>query len=259
MNTLRITSWNVNSLNVRLNQVIEYLDHSPPQVLGLQELKQEETAINKQAFTDKGLFIETFGQKTYNGVALISHKPLQDVVRNNPLFPDTQSRLIAATVENWRIVNVYAPNGKTIDDEKYHYKLAWYAALHQYLTQELARYPQLVLIGDFNIAPNDIDVHDPKKWNDNSILCSTAEREALAKIQQLGLTDSFRHIHPTTQQFSWWDYRASGYRRNQGLRIDLCLARPAQSIVNAGIDYAPRENERPSDHAPAWVELGSIA
>lgn len=252
---MKITSWNVNSLNVRLPHVLDYLKESTPDVLGLQELKQTDEAVKREDFIESGWHIITHGQKTYNGVALVSKTAPQDIRIGIPgLENDLQARAIAASYGDIRVLNLYVPNGKEVGDEKYTYKLNWLDKLGDYVETLLSHHPKLVILGDFNIAPEDIDVHDPDKWRDK-ILCSAPERAALQRLLKMGLIDAYRHTHPDTQQFSWWDYRMGGLRRNIGLRIDLNLISPALTIKNAGIDMAPRERERPSDHAPAWVEI----
>lgn len=252
--SLKIVSWNVNSLNVRQPQVLEYLQGEQPDIIGLQELKQTDEAVKRAEFEAQGWHIITHGQKTYNGVALISKTAPQDILRGIPDYADEQARAIAATYGEIRVINLYVPNGKAVGDEKYHYKLNWLEHLQRYIAASLAQYPKLVIIGDFNIAPSDIDVHDPKLWQDK-ILCSAPERQALQALLDLGFSDAFRAQHPERQQFSWWDYRMGGLRRNIGLRIDLTLVSPALTIQAADIDMQPREAERPSDHAPAWVEV----
>ena len=231
---MKIVSWNVNSLNVRQSQVLDYLESHHPAVLGLQELKQTDEAVKREAF------IQSAPENVVRGIP------------NNE--DDPQARAIAASYGDLRVLNLYVPNGKAVGDEKYHYKLGWLEKLQAYVARLLQEYPKLVVIGDFNIAPADIDVHDPKAWQDK-ILCSAPERQALQALFDLGLTDAFRARHPERQQFSWWDYRMGGLRRNLGLRIDLTLISPALQLIDADIDMAPREQERPSDHAPAWVEI----
>jgi exodeoxyribonuclease-3 len=197
------------------------------------------------------------GQKTYNGVAILSREPAQEVQFGIPGFDDAQKRAIAATVGGIRIVNLYVVNGQAVGSEKYDYKLRWIDAVHGWLAQELLAHPDLVVLGDFNIAPDDRDVHDPALWNDDSILTSSAERAALGRLLQLGLHDSFRLLHADAGQFSWWDYRAAGFRRNLGLRIDLVLVSEALRgrARAASIDREPRLWDRPSDHAPVLVEI----
>lgn len=254
MNT-KITSWNVNSLKVRLPQVLDYLKTESPDLLALQELKQEDQAVDKEAIENLGYNIITHGQKTYNGVAIISKTPAENIEKGLISFPeDPQARAIGARYQNLYLLNLYVPNGKAIDDEKYHYKLHWLKALKTHLEQLIQQEKNIIIVGDFNIAPEDIDTHDPEKWRDK-ILCSEKERQALNEILALGFKDSFRHIHPKRQQFSWWDYRMSGLRRNLGLRIDLALSQNHLEIQNADIDIKPRQQERPSDHAPVWLEI----
>lgn len=251
----KIASWNVNSLKVRAPQVIDYLDAATPCILGLQELKQSDEAVNKKPFEGKGWHIITHGQKTYNGVALISKTPPQDIRIGIPgNDSDTQARAISARYDDLRVLNIYVPNGKAVGDEKYTYKLAWLSRLSAYVETLLATSPKLVVIGDFNIAPNDIDVHDPKAWQDK-ILCSVPERQALQKLFHSGLRDAYREKHPQRAHFSWWDYRMGGLRRNLGLRIDLTLIAHALTLEDADIDIAPRKRERPSDHTPVWVRV----
>lgn len=253
---MKISSWNVNSLNVRKPQVLDYLSEFKADVLGLQELKQTDEAVDKQAFIDAGYHLATYGQKTYNGVALISRYPLEDIVLGFPDDDDPQARAIAATVNGVRLLNLYVPNGKAVGDEKYHYKLAWLDKLQAYVSAIRADYPHSVIIGDFNIAPSDIDTHDPKKWTDK-ILCSAPEREHFQRLLAQGYLDAFRHLHPNEQSFSWWDYRMGGLRRNLGLRIDLTLCSQALNINNADIEIEPRKWERPSDHTPVYVEIST--
>lgn len=252
-----ITSWNVNSLKVRQEHLMHYIEEYSFDIIGLQELKQEDSAIARDGFAARDLHFISHGQKTYNGVALISKEPPTDIVRGIPGLDDTQARAIAATIGDIRIINLYVPNGKAVGDEKYHYKLNWLEHLYRWLQTESARHPAIVVIGDFNIAPADIDVHDPKAWHEK-ILCSTPERTALQNLLDLGLTDAYRACHPDSQQFSWWDYRLNGYARKLGLRIDLTLTGKGLDIVDAGIHQAVREWERPSDHAPAWVKVRPV-
>ena len=251
----KITSWNVNSLKVRGFQVLQYLEEADPCVLGLQELKQCDDAVNRDPFEEKGWHIITHGQKTYNGVALISKKAPREIRIGIPgNEEDPQARAIAATYGDLRVLNVYVPNGKAVGDKKYAYKLEWLARLRDYVEQLLIDSPQLLVIGDFNIAPGAIDVHDPLKWQDK-ILCSAAERKALTRLLDTGLRDAYREKYPRRKDFSWWDYRAHSLRRNLGLRIDLTLISQALVGEDAGIDIAPRKHEHPSDHAPVWVKV----
>ena len=253
---MKIATWNVNSLNVRKQHVLEWLAAENPDVLALQEIKQVTDAFDSEAFRDIGYESVASGQKTYNGVAVISHSPALDLVTDFPGFDDPQRRILAATIGDVRIVNLYVPNGSSVGSEKYEYKLGWLAALRDFLADELTRYDQLVVLGDFNIAPDDRDVHDPEEWGDG-ILCSPDERAALRSIQDLGLSDVFRQFDQAENIFSWWDYRAAGFRRNRGLRIDLILASTslADKCHASHVDREPRTWERPSDHAPVTAEF----
>ncbi len=255
---MKIVSWNVNSLNVRLPHLRQWLAAFAPDVVALQETKLEDARFPDTALAEAGYRSVFAGQKTYNGVAILSREPAQDVQIGIPGFEDEQKRAIAATIGGVRIIDLYVVNGQDVGTEKYAYKLRWLDAVHSWLRLELQRHPDLVVLGDFNIAPEPRDTHDPAVWNDNHILTSTAEREALQRLLALGLHDAFR-LHPQEEgQFSWWDYRQGGFRRNHGLRIDLTLVseRLRPRCLAAGIDREPRTWDRPSDHAPAWVELG---
>jgi len=253
---VKIATWNVNSLNVRLPHVLEWLVSAEPDVLVLQEIKQVTEAFPEEAFKEAGYEAIASGQKTYNGVAVISRKPAADYVTDFPGFDDPQRRILASTIDGVRIVNLYVPNGHSVGSEKYEYKLGWLAALRSFLEGELKTHDRLVVLGDFNIAPEDRDVYDAEKWGDG-ILCSPDEREALAKVIRLGLTDVFRNFEQAEKTFSWWDYRAAGFRRNAGLRIDLILASDAMSAACKAsyIDREPRTWERPSDHTPVIADF----
>ena len=257
---MKIASWNVNSLNVRLPHLQRWLQEFQPDVVGLQETKLEDARFPHEALAAEGYVSAFSGQKTYNGVALLARgHAIEDVQRGIPGFDDPQQRVIAATINGVRVIDLYVVNGEAVGSEKFEYKMRWFAAVHDWLRQELTRHPKLVAMGDFNIAPADIDVHDPKRWNDK-ILCSTPEREALGSLTSLGLHDSLRLLHPEAEkQFSWWDYRLAAFQRGWGLRIDLLLVSDAlkDAVTGAGIDIEPRTWERPSDHAPAWVELAN--
>ena len=255
---MKIASWNVNSLNVRLPQLQQWLADFAPDVVGLQETKLEDHRFPDDALLEAGYRSVFHGQKTYNGVAILARDcAIEDVQIAIPGFDDPQARAIAATVGDVRIVNLYVVNGQDVGTEKYAYKLRWLEAVHAWMSDELRRYPKLVVLGDFNIAPDARDVHDPAVWNDEHILTSTAERDALRALLGLGLHDAFRLHHDEAEVFSWWDYRAAGFRRNLGLRIDLTLVSDPlrAAAVDAGIDREPRTWDRPSDHAPAWVQL----
>lgn len=253
-----IASWNVNSLKVRLPQLLDWLAAKAPDVVCLQETKLEDHNFPREAIEKAGYQVAFSGQKTYNGVALLSRSALTDLACDNPHFPDVQKRLIAATVDGVRVICAYVPNGQAVGSEKYAYKLAWLQALDRWVAEELAAHPQLALAGDFNIAPEDRDVHDPAAWA-GQILCSEPEREAFRRLLALGLKDSFRLFEQAEKSFSWWDYRMLGFRRNQGLRIDHVLLSDAlaQHCVAAGIERDMRKLERPSDHAPVTAELQS--
>ncbi|HEU0153940.1 MAG TPA: exodeoxyribonuclease III [Arenimonas sp.] len=257
MDTTTIASWNVNSLNVRLPHLEDWLKLRAPDIVGLQETKLEDDRFPDDALAALGYRSVFAGQKTYNGVAIVSREPATDVQVGIPGFEDEQKRVIAATVGGLRIVNLYVVNGQDVGTDKYDYKLRWLDAVHGWLAGEIKAHPQLVVLGDFNIAPDDRDVHDPAVWNDACILTSTAERAALRRLLDLGLHDSYRLHNEEGGVFSWWDYRAAGFRRNLGLRIDLCLVSDAlrERCVGASIDKEPRTWERPSDHAPALVKI----
>jgi len=256
---MKIASWNVNSLNVRLPHLQEWLRLQSPDVLALQETKLEDSRFPDTALIEQGYRSVFSGQKTYNGVAILSRQAPRDVQLGIPGFEDEQKRAIAATIGDLRVVNLYVVNGQSVGSEKYDYKLRWIEAVHGWLADEISANPNLVVLGDFNIAPDDRDVHDPAVWNDESILTSTAERAALRRLQALGLHDSFRLHNAEGGQFSWWDYRAAGFRRNLGLRIDLVLVSEAlrERAVASSIDREPRLWDRPSDHAPVWVEIAA--
>lgn len=253
---MKIASWNVNSLNVRLPYLGDWLKTAQPDVVGLQETKLEDLKFPDTALVESGYRSVFSGQRTYNGVALLSRSPIEDVAVDIPGFEDPQRRVIAGTVNGVRVVNLYVVNGKAVGDEKYEYKLRWLEAVTAWIEGELARNPQLVVVGDFNIAPDDRDVHDPEAWHEK-ILCSTPERDALKRLLTLGLHDSFRLHNDEAGHYSWWDYRAAGFRRNLGLRIDLALVSDAlrPKVRASGIDREPRTWERPSDHAPVWVDI----
>ena len=253
---MKIASWNVNSLKVRLPQVLEWLAAYQPDVLCLQETKLEDAKFPAAEITAAGYQCAFLGQKTYNGVAILSKTPLQDVQMGIPGFADEQKRVLAATVEGVRIVDVYIPNGQSVDSDKYQYKLQWLKALADWLREELKAHDKLALLGDYNIAPEDRDVHDPGAWKDQ-VLCSAPERDAFQALQALGLQDSFRLFEQPEKSFSWWDYRMNAFRRNMGLRIDhILLSEPlAKSCKLAQIDKEARKAERPSDHAPVVAEL----
>lgn len=253
---MKIATWNVNSLKVRLPHVLDWLAAHQPDALCLQETKTEDKGFPFEALEAAGYRPLHNGQKTYNGAAILTREAVSDVVRDIPGFADEQKRVIAATLGDVRLVCAYIPNGSEVGSDKYAYKLRWLAALTEWLKQEVARYPKLALLGDYNIAPEDRDVHDPEAWRDK-ILCSVPEREAFRGLLALGMRDAFRLFDQPEQSFSWWDYRMAGFRRNLGLRIDhiLLTAPLAEHCIRCDIDKAPRKLERPSDHAPVIAEL----
>jgi exodeoxyribonuclease-3 len=253
---MKITTWNVNSLKVRLPQLLEWLAANPVDVIGIQETKLTDEAFPAAEIEAAGWHWAHNGQKTYNGVALLARQPLEDVSRDLPGLDDPQKRVIAATVGDVRVVNLYVPNGQAVGSDKYAYKLRWLAAVRDYLEEELAGNELLAVTGDYNIAPADEDVYDPAEWQ-GQVLCSEAERAAFHALLDVGLRDSFRLFSQPPQSFSWWDYRQGGFRRNQGLRIDHVLASaPLAAACRAcTIDVAPRKNERPSDHTPVSADF----
>ena len=253
---IRIATWNVNSLKVRLPHVIDWLSANPVDALCLQETKLEEQAFPHAELEAAGYRAVHSGQKTYNGVAILSRIVVQEVQTGIPGFADEQRRVISATLGQLRLVCAYMPNGQAVGSDKYEYKLRWLAALTDWLRGELARFPRLALLGDFNIAPDDRDVHDPTAWRDQ-ILCSEPERAAFRGLVDLGMTDAFRMFPQADKSYSWWDYRQLGFRLNRGLRIDhILLSSPLAAACSAcAIDKAPRKLERPSDHAPVVATL----
>jgi exodeoxyribonuclease-3 len=253
---MKVATWNVNSLKVRLPQVLDWLSVNQPDVLCLQETKLEDPNFPLAAINAAGYQARFSGQKTYNGVALLGRSAGDDGVMGLPGFADEQKRVIAATYGDVRVVCVYVPNGQSLDSDKFQYKLAWLDALNAWLRTELVRYPKLALLGDFNIAPDERDVHDPKAW-EGQVLFSQPERLAFQGLLKLGLSDSFRLFDQPEKVFSWWDYRMAAFRRNMGLRIDHILLSEAlaRSCAFCSIDTGPRKLERPSDHAPVMAEF----
>ncbi len=253
---MKIASWNVNSLHVRLPHLGTWLAEAKPDVIALQETKTEDAKFPVDALSALGYSSAFSGQKTYNGVALLTRAPARDVVTDIPGLEDHQRRILIASVGDVRVVNLYVVNGQSVGSEKYAYKLDWLAKVHDYLAAELQRFPQMIVLGDFNIAPEDRDVHDPLAWHEQ-VLCSTPERAALARLHALGLHDSFRLFEQDGGRYSWWDYRQGAFRRNLGMRIDLILVSEAlrASCRSASIDRVTRTWERPSDHAPVTLEL----
>ena len=253
---MKIATWNVNSLKVRLPQVLEWVGRHRPDVLCLQETKSEDRNFPLQPIRDAGYEAVFSGQKTYNGVAILSRKPAADTLAGIPDFDDSQKRVLAATVGAVRVVCAYVPNGESVESDKYQYKLSWFAALEKWLKSELARHPRLAVLGDFNVAPEPRDVHDPAAW-EGKVLFSKPERDAFNALLAAGLSDSFRLFDQPEKSYTWWDYRMNAFRRKMGLRIDHILLSEALAKACAActIDIDPRRAERPSDHAPILAEL----
>ena len=253
---MKLATWNVNSLKVRLPQVLQWLESSPVDVLCLQETKLTDDKFPVAEIEAAGYQVVFTGQKTYNGVAILSRHPITEVVKNNPLFPDEQQRIISATIEDMRIVCAYVPNGQAVGSDKYDYKLRWLEAFIQWLEAELQQFPSLAVLGDYNIAPADADVHDPAAWQDQ-VLVSAPERAAFERLCAMPLADAFRLFPQPEKLYSWWDYRQMAFRRNRGLRIDHILLSPAltQRCTACEIDKLPRKWEQPSDHTPVIATL----
>lgn len=254
---MKLATWNVNSLNVRLPHVLAWLKTSPVEVLCLQELKLEDSKFPLQAIEDAGYHAVFNGQKTYNGVAILSRSRPEDVVKDMPDYADEQRRVIAATIEGVRVICAYIVNGEAVDSPKYRYKLEWLEAMQRYVRTAIAAYGDVALLGDYNIAPDDRDVHDPALW-DGKVLCSVPEREHFQRLLAAGLQDGFRLFDSSAGRFSWWDYRMNAFKRNLGLRIDhvLLTSALAKRATTAHIDVEPRKLERPSDHTPVVVTIG---
>jgi exodeoxyribonuclease-3 len=253
---LKIASWNVNSLNVRLPHVLAWCDVASPDVLALQETKLTDDRFPERNLLDAGYRSVFSGQKTYNGVAILSRGEASDPVMDIPGLDDPQRRILAATVDGVRIVNLYVVNGSEVGSAKFDYKLHWLDRVTVWLAAELEQHEKMIVLGDFNIAPDDRDVYDPEAWQEK-ILCSTPERKALQRIFDLGFVDTFRQFGQEERTWSWWDYRMNMFRRKLGLRIDLVLASSVMSGCCSAsyIDIEPRRQERPSDHAPAVAEF----
>jgi exodeoxyribonuclease-3 len=253
---VKIVTWNVNSIRVRLEQVLDWLSVNRPDVLCLQETKVPNEDFPTEELRSAGYHVIVNGQRTYNGVAILSRKPGEDLLTRFEQVDDEQKRTIAATFDGVRVVNLYVPNGSEVGSEKYAYKLGWLAGLKEFLEAEIKRYPRTAVVGDFNIAPDDRDVHDPVAWKD-AVLCSEPERASLRELVALGLEDVFRRFDQDDNTFSWWDYRAAAFRRNNGLRIDLVLASEAlaRDCTACYVDKTPRTLERPSDHAPVVAQF----
>jgi len=253
---LKIATWNVNSLRVRLPHLLDWLAANSPDAICLQETKCDDATFPADELRAAGYCSLHHGQKTYNGVAILSRNASAEVCRGIPLFTDEQSRVIAADVDGVRVVSVYVPNGQSVGSDKYAYKLRWFEALAAWLEGQLAQHPRVAVMGDFNVAPEDRDVHDPVAWA-GSVLFSEPERAALARLAGLGFVDAFRLFEQPERSYTWWDYRMNAFRRKMGLRIDHVMLSPALAAAcrSCTIDVEPRRLERPSDHAPVVCEL----
>lgn len=253
---MKIATWNVNSLKVRLPHVLDWLAASDADILCLQETKTTDENFPVDELSAAGYRVVYSGQKTYNGVAIISKVPATDIITDIPGLDDPQRRILCATIDGVRVLDLYVVNGQEVGSDKYAHKLYWLQKVTEFINAQLQQHERFVVVGDFNIAPEDRDVYDPEAWHER-ILCSTPERQALQEIIDLGLVDTFRLFEQPENSYSWWDYRAAAFRRNRGLRIDLILA--SQSLTNSCsacvIDNEPRALERPSDHTPVVAEF----
>ncbi len=253
----KIASWNVNSINIRQQQLYDWVDLNRPDVIAIQETKTTDDNFPNGFVDDLGYQCYFYGQKSYNGVAFLTKDNLASSVKTDILkLDDSQARTISLVYNNTLIVNVYVPNGSSLDSDKYPYKLKFLSALHSYLKAQQQKYNNIIVLGDFNIAPQDIDCHDPEKWHASTI-ASPEVRDSFDEIIELGFTDTFRQLNPESTEFSWWDYRQAAFRRNLGLRIDLILASTSliEGIITSSIDKTTRKLERPSDHAPVVLEF----
>lgn len=258
---MRIATWNVNSVRARQARLLGWLESARPDVLCLQELKCTDADFPAEAIREAGYHAAWYGQKTYNGVAILSRTPVENVVRGmGDGEEDPGARVIAGTVQGVRIISVYAPNGQEVDSAQYQYKLTWYRRLRRYLDTHHRADEPLVIAGDWNVAPADIDTYDPKAW-EGQTLFTAREKEALAHLTGFGLTDTFRTLHPDSQQFSWWDYRMLAFPKNKGLRIDHLYATPpmVERLQAAGIDREARKGQQPSDHTVVWADFQDAA
>ncbi len=256
----KIATWNINSIRIRLPRLLTWLDVNQPDIIALQETKISDADFPVQAIKDAGYEMVFAGQKSYNGVAILSRNKSSDIMTDLLEYEDPQRRVLAAVIDNIRILNLYIPNGQSVGSEKYHYKLDWLNKLDIFLKQELKKHPQTIVLGDFNIAPDDIDVHDVKRWQ-GKIMFSDAERNAFQDMLKIGFHDCFRILNPAEKSFSWWDYRTYGFSQNLGLRIDHILMSDAliKNCKKCYIDVAMRKEERPSDHAPVIAEFELFA
>ena len=253
---MKIASWNVNGVRARLDHVSGWLETNQPDVLALQETKVMDEMFPFDAFKPLGYQVSIYGQKSYNGVALLTKKIPTEITKGVEGFSDDQTRVIAGVCGGVLVINVYVPNGQSVGSEKFDYKMSWLKHFYAYLQTLLKVHQKIVILGDFNIAPADVDVHDPELWK-NKVLCSDNERRWLNQILDLGFIDSFRLFEQEEGLYSWWDYRAAAYRRKMGMRIDLILISDAlkKECIKSYIDEAPRGQDRPSDHTPVLIEL----
>jgi exodeoxyribonuclease-3 len=256
---MKIASWNVNSLRVRLPHVLDWLASAKPDILVLQETKMTDDQFPEEAIREAGYEVVFNGQKTYNGVAVLSKIPAEDVLFDLPGLEDPQRRIVAARFGDLQVLNLYVVNGSEVGSEKFAYKLDWLEKVTAWVEEKIQQHQKFIILGDFNIAPTDRDVHNPKSWHEK-ILCSTPERNALKKILDLGFSDSFRLFEQEDELWSWWDYRSGGLENNKGLRIDLVLTSNllSEQCIASYIDKVPRTWERPSDHAPAVAEFRNL-
>ncbi len=253
---MKIATWNVNSIRARLPHVLDWLRENPVDALCLQETKVVDENFPREEIESAGYHATFAGQKTYNGVAVLTRRPVAESFSDIPGLDDPDRRILGATVEDWRILNLYVVNGKEVGDPKYDHKLHWLRKVREFVARDRRESDRYLVLGDFNVAPADADVHDPDLWRER-ILCSTPERAALEEILETGFEDCFRLFEQEPESFSWWDYRQGAFRRNRGLRIDLILASPAaaERCAACHIDKSPRRRERPSDHAPVVAEF----
>ena len=254
---MQIATWNVNSLKVRLPHLLDWFEKNPDiDVIGLQETKMTDDKFPVDELEDAGYHVAFAGQKTYNGVAVISKHAINDVVTDLEAIDDPQRRVLGCTINGVRIYNLYFPNGQALDSDKFHYKMNWLEALQKQIDKEREEHEKLIVMGDFNIAPADEDVHDPAEWR-NKVHCSAIERSQLQRLYDKGLTDCYRQFEQKPKSYSWWDYRAGSFKRNRGLRIDLILSSEAMTkkLKQCWIDVEPRKMEQPSDHTPVVAEF----
>lgn len=252
---MKIATWNVNSLRVRLSQLLDWLKKNSPDIVALQETKLPDEDFPQKEIELAGYQVVFSGQKTYNGVAILSKTPAKDVIKDFPTYTDPLRRILTATINDIRVINLYIPNGQSVDSEKYLYKLEWLSHLQTFLKNELATHKKVIVLGDFNIAPEEIDVHDPKAW-EGQVLFSDKERKVFQAILKLGFKDCFR-LHSNEKLFTWWDYRLNAFKRNLGLRIDHILVNEAfaSACLSCHVDQVVRTHERPSDHAVVMAEF----